>query len=380
MSKKITLSFYCLLFVALASAQKASMKGLIEDTTANQKLVNTTISLLRAKDSTLYKFTRSKQGGLFEFNDLDSGKYVLMITHNRYADYFDTLSIQTNTTKDLGSVMMTLEANLLADVTVRTKIAAMRMRGDTLEYAADSFHVRQGASVEDLLKILPGIQVDKDGNITAQGEKVQKVLVDGEEFFGDDPTVATKNLQADVLKSVQVFDKKSDQAEFTGIDDGQKTKTLNLKLKDDKKKGYFGKLDVGGGTDNRWNNSAMINDFKAKKKLSAYVIMSSTGKTGLDWNESSSYGSGNNMQYDDDFGGFYVNNNDDFGGGNYYGDGVPKSWAAGLNFGNKFNDDKQNLNGSYRFNKLSTVSEGNTFSQSILPDSLFYNRGIINQF
>ena len=374
MSKKLILSFYCLLLVAFASAQKASMKGIIEDTTANQKLVNTTISLLRAKDSTLYKFTRSKQGGLFELNDLDSGKYVLMITHNRYADYFDTLSIQTNTTKDLGSVMMTLEANLLADVTVRTKIAAMRMRGDTLEYAADSFHVRQGASVEDLLKILPGIQVDKDGNITAQGEKVQKVLVDGEEFFGDDPTVATKNLQADVLKSVQVFDKKSDQAEFTGIDDGQKTKTLNLKLKDDKKKGYFGKLDVGGGTDNRWNNSAMINDFKGKKKLSAYAIMSSTGKTGLDWNESSSYGSGNNLQYDDDFGGFYVNNNDDFGGGNYYGDGVPKSWAAGLNFGNKFNDDKQNLNGSYRFNKLSTVSEGNTFSQSILPDSLFYNR------
>ena len=104
----------------------------------------------------------------------------------------------------------------------------MRMKGDTLEYAADSFHVREGASVEDLLKILPGIQVDKSGNITAQGEQVKKVLVDGEEFFGDDPTVATQNLQADAVKSVQVFDKKSDQAEFTGIDDGNKTKPLTL--------------------------------------------------------------------------------------------------------------------------------------------------------
>jgi hypothetical protein len=211
----------------------------------------------------------------------------------------------SNEAKDLGNVMMTLEANLLADVTVRTKIAAMRMKGDTLSYAADSFHVRQGASVEDLLKVLPGIQVDKSGNITAQGEKVQKVLVDGEEFFGDDPTVATQNLQADALKEVQVFDKKSDQAEFSGIDDGQKTKTINLKLKDDKKKGYFGKLDVGAGTDERWNNAGMINDFKGKKKISAYGIMSSTGRTGLNWDEQNSYGeSGGGLEFNDDFGGF----------------------------------------------------------------------------
>jgi outer membrane beta-barrel protein len=373
MNKNLTLLFFCLFFSFIASAQKASLKGVIEDTTAKEKLVNTSIALLNAKDSTLYKFTRSKPGGLFEIDNVDTGKYVLMITHNRYADYLDTFSIHTGEGKNLGNIMMTLEANLLADVTVRTKIAAMRMKGDTLEYAADSFHVRQGASVEDLLKVLPGIQVDKDGNITAQGEKVQKVLVDGEEFFGDDPTVATKNLQADALKSVQVFDKKSDQAEFTGIDDGQKTKTLNLKLKDDKKKGYFGKLDIGGGLDNRWNNSAMINDFKGKKKLSAYGIMSSTGKTGLNWDERNSYGSGSDLQYDDDFGSFYTTGGDEFSGGDYYGDGVPKSWAAGLNFGNKFNDDKQNFNGSYRFNKISTLSEGNTYSQSILPDSLFYN-------
>ena len=173
---------------------------------------------------------------------------------------------------------------------------------------------------------------------------------------------------------MQVFDKKSDQAEFTGIDDGEKTKTINLKLKDDKKKGYFGKLDVGGGTDDRWNNSGMINDFKGKKKVSAYGIMSSTGKTGLGWDERNSYGSGNDIQYDDDFGGFYIDGGgDEFSNGNFYGEGVPKSWAAGINFGNKFNDDKQNLNGSYRFNKITTVGDGNTFSQSILPDSLFYN-------
>ncbi len=371
--KRNSILLFFLFFSIYASAQKATLKGATIDTSENVKLVNTTITLLRSQDSTLYKFTRSKEGGTFEIDDLDTGKYVLMITRNRYADYFDVLSFAPGETKNIGNVMLTTEANLLADVEVRTRIAAMRMKGDTLEFTADSFHVRQGASVEDLLKVLPGIQVDKDGNITAQGEKVQKVLVDGEEFFGDDPTVATKNLQADALKSVQVFDKKSDQAEFTGIDDGEKTKTINLKLKEDKKKGYFGKLDVGGGTDSRWNNSAMINNFKGKKKISAYGIMSSTGKTGLNWDEQSSYGSGTSLQYDDDFGGYYIDGGDDFSGGSYYGEGVPKSWAGGINFGDKFNDDKQNFNGSYRFNKLNTSGEGSTYSQSILPDSMFYN-------
>src|ERR1041385_3792349 len=280
--------FSLLILIEFSTAQNATLKGTIVDTTNKKNLFNTTITLLRAKDSALYKFTRSRDNGAFELNNLDSGNYVLMITHSSYADYLDAFSLQLNESKDLGNVMMTLEANLLADVTVRTKIAAMRMKGDTLSYAADSFHVREGASVEDLLKILPGIQVDKSGNITAQGEKVQKVLVDGEEFFGDDPTVATQNLQADAVKEVQVFDKKSDQAEFTGIDDGDKTKTINLKLKEDKKKGYFGKVDAGAGTDERWNNSAMINDFKGKKKLSAYGIMSSTGRTGLNWDEQGS--------------------------------------------------------------------------------------------
>ena len=204
MIKIVTLVIFVFLF-QLVSAQDArlsggqgSIKGVITDTINKRNLVNTTITLLRAKDSALYKFTRSKEGGIFQLNNLDSGRYILMITHSTYADYHDAFSLQPNESKDLGNVMMTLEANLLADVTVRAQIAAMRMKGDTLSYAADSFHVREGASVEDLLKILPGIQVDKDGNITAQGEKVQKVLVDGEEFL-----VTIQRLQRKIYRLTQ---------------------------------------------------------------------------------------------------------------------------------------------------------------------------------
>jgi hypothetical protein len=271
---------------------------------------------------------------------------------------------------------MVTKAHLLEDVVVRQKIAAMRMRGDTLEYRADSFRVREGATVEEMLKILPGIQVDKAGNITAQGERVQKVLVDGEEFFGNDPTVATQNLQADAVEKVQVFDKKSEQSEFTGIDDGERTKTINLTLKEDKKKGYFGKLEAGVGTNNTWNNTGMINDFKSKRKLSAYGLMSSTGKTGLNWEENNQYGGGSVPEMDEDFGGFFFfsGNDDELSSDQYYGEGIPKSWGGGLNYSNKFNEEKNILNGSYRFNKISSTGRGNTLVQSVLPDSAFFNQ------
>lgn len=373
--KIITLILIFFLTIFQLSAQNSQIKGVITDTTSKENLFNAVIALLRAKDSVLYKFSRSKQDGTFEISNIDSGKYVMLITYNRYADYVDAFFTDGTSSKDFGSVMMTLKEHLLQDVVIRQKIAAIRMKGDTLEFNADSFKVREGASTEDLLKTLPGIQVDKDGNITAQGEKIQKVMVDGEEFFGDDPTLATQNIQADAIDKVQVFDKKSDQAAFTGIDDGTKTKTINLTLKEDKKKGYFGKLDVGGGLNDRWSNTAMINDFKGKKKVSAYGIMSSTGRTGLNWEERESYGSGGGPEYNDDFGGFmfYSNNEDEFDNSSYYGNGVPKSWSGGVNFSNKFNEDKQNFNGSYRFNKINTSGSGSSFSQSILPDSVFYN-------
>ena len=373
--KKLTLLFF---FVASCSlsvyAQHASINGIIRDTINKENLGNTVISLLRAKDSVLANFTRSKADGSFTINQIDSGKYVLLVTYPRFADYLDNIYLTDTSQIHLGNIQMTLLANLLQEVVVRQQIAAIRIKGDTLEFKADSFKVREGAAVEDMLKKLPGIQVDKDGKITAQGEKVEKVLVDGEEFFGDDPTIATKNIQADAIDKVQVFDKKSYQATFTGIDDGVKKKTINLTLKEDKKKGYFGKIDLGGGLHDRWNNSAMFNRFRAKKKISAYGIMSSTGKTGLDWQENNQYGSGDgNMEFSDDM--IFINNanQDELSSGSYYGQGLPKSWAGGLQFSNKFDADKQNINGSYRFNKLTSEGAGSTISQSILPDTVFFN-------
>ncbi len=284
MKKCFTFLLAAFLITLTASAQKSSIKGIITDTSSKQNLANTTITLLHAKDSILYKFTRSNERGSFTLKNLDSGKYVLLISYPQYADFVDQLSITDTSKIDLGKISMILKANLLQDVIVRTG-AAIRIKGDTTEFAADSFKVQPNATVEDLLKKLPGIQIDKNGNITAQGEKVQKVLVDGEEFFGDDPTLVTQNLRADMVDKVQLYDKKSDQAAFTGIDDGQKQKTINLKLKDSKKNGYFGKANLSAGTNGYHDSQLMFNDFKNKQKFAFYGIVSNTGTSGLNWQD-----------------------------------------------------------------------------------------------
>ncbi|HWC52347.1 MAG TPA: outer membrane beta-barrel protein, partial [Chitinophagaceae bacterium] len=356
-------------------AQTSSIKGTITDTVEKRNLVNSVVALLQSKDSVLVKFTRSDKDGHFNLTGLKDGKYILMVTHPYMGDYFDQVEAQSNNTTDLGNIFLIPKSKLLAEVIIKTG-APIRVKGDTTIYTADSFKVRPGANVEELLRRLPGIQVDKNGQITAMGEKVKKVLVDGEEFFGSDPGIATKNLRADAVKEVQVFDKKSDQAEFTGIDDGVRDKTINLKMKE--MKGYFGKVEVAGGLKNKFNNDAMINSFKAKRKLAAYGIMSNTGQTNLDWQDAQNYGGGSdNVQVMDD-GGIAIFG----GGGDYYNNsnGIPQNWNGGLHYSNKFDHDRQSLNSSYKFSKINAVGTNTTFSKTFLPDTSWTTNSNNNNF
>lgn len=375
--KKLSALLLSFAIICAANAQSNSIKGTVIDTLNKVNLANSSVSVLRAKDSVLVKSTRTDKDGNFQLQHLPAGQHIVMITYPAFADYFESVDLSANPATDIGNVRLTLKSKLLEDVMVRTRIAAVRLKGDTIEYKADSFKVSAGASVEEMLRKLPGLQVDKDGNITAQGTKIEKVLVDGEEFFGDDPTMATRNLQADAIDKVQVFDKKSDQAAFTGIDDGQSKKTLNLTLKEERKTGYFGKAELKAGLNDTWSNSVMLNAFKGKRKLSGYGIMSSTGTTGLNWGDRDNYGGGSNMEYNADEGYFMISGGgDEFdnGGGTFGGEGIPKSWSSGLNYSNKYNRDKVILNGSYRYNKLNNDGGGSTFTQTILPDTVFFNR------
>jgi hypothetical protein len=366
----------CLVSLSAMAQNKYSVKGTVADTVVNVNLVNTTVCLLNAKDSTLYKYTRVNANGGFRMDDLKKGRFILMVSYPDYADYIDHFNLDSiKSDVDFGKIAMILKERLLHEVMIKGKKDAIKIKGDTTEFNASSFVIQPNAKVEDLLKQLPGIQVDKDGKITAQGQTVNKVLVDGEEFFGDDPTLVTKNIRADMVDKVQLYDKKSDQATFTGIDDGVKNKTINLKLKEDKKNGYFGKVTAGIGNDGYYEGQGAYNKFVGKQKFSAYGTIGNDGKTGLSWQDNSKYSSSDNsgMQFTDD-GGIYITSNgrDEFESfsGTYNGQGLPLARTGGAHYDSKWNADKQSINTNYKIGYLAVNGANNTLTQNNLPDTV----------
>lgn len=343
-----------LLFSISSFSQKGTLSGRVNDLEKNP-VENAVIALITPKDSILYRFTRSDKEGKFLIKNIKSGKYILSISNSLFADYVDEVEIKENE-NNLETIGLFSKSKLIEEVII--KGGSIRIKGDTTSYRAGDYKVDVNANVEELLKKLPGIQVDKNGEIKAMGESVKKVLVDGEEFFGDDPGMATKNLRADAVKTVQVFDKKSDQAEFTGIDDGKSQKTINLKLKEDKKKGRFGKIDNSAGPledqDPRYNSNLMLSAFKGKRKISAFLLNGNTGQDGLDWEDSDKFGGENSdvtMNMDDDGNVSYQwigGNNDDEPQVDTQ-NGFINNTNAGLHYNNKWND-KQTLNLSPKFN------------------------------
>ncbi|QPH37791.1 outer membrane beta-barrel family protein [Pedobacter endophyticus] len=373
--KKLLLSvcFLILISTVVKAQSTHTIKGRTIDTASTTLLAGTSVAILNAKDSTLVKFTRTTDNGLFEINGVKPGKFILLVSYPKYADFVDQFTLDsTNSVKDFGKINLTGKAQLLADVIIKGNRAGIKIKGDTTEFDPRAYNIEPNSKVEDLIKQFPGIQVDKDGKITAQGETITKVLVDGEEFFGDDPTLVTKNLRADMVDKIQLYDKKSDQATFTGIDDGQKTKTLNVQLKEDKKNGYFGKVEGGIATDKYYSGQAMFNRFWGKKKFSAYGITGNTGQVGLGWGDADKYG-GNSFQVSDDGGIYFTGGGDDDfegWGGQYNGEGIPVARTGGLHFDNKWNKDKESLNVNYKIGSIRLTGDRDDINQQNLTTSI----------
>jgi hypothetical protein len=375
MKKLLLFCVIAIIALQLKAQNLPSIKGKIVDTTSSALLTDATISLLNVKDSTLVKFTRATENGSFELGNLKKGKFILLITYPKYADFFDQITLDsTKLSIDYGKISLTGKANLLADVIIKGKKAAIKIKGDTTEFDPSAYNIEPNAKVEDLLKQFPGIQVDKDGKITAQGKTVTKVLVDGEEFFGDDPTLVTKNLRADMVSKVQLYDKKSDQASFTGIDDGVKDKTLNIQLKEDMKKGYFGKAIASAGTRDFYAGQLMFNKFSGKKKFSMYGILGNNGTTGLSWRDSEKYSS-SSLESSDDGMMYFSSGDDDLDSfdGQYSGQGIPLVRNGGLHFDNKFNNDKESINTNYKIGSIRVKGEGSNLSQNTVSPTNFFN-------
>jgi len=263
----ITLMF---VFASHYSYSQFELKGSVLNT-ENEPLIGATVVILEKADSTMYAFALTNDDGQYVMEDIEKGEYILQVSYVAHNNYSKVLECAWDGTSiDLAPVVLSESTELLQEITIEAEHIPMGLRGDTLSYNAAAFKTRPNASVEDLLKKLPGIEVDRDGSIKAQGEDVENVLVDGKEFFGSDPKMATKNLEAEAVDQVEVYDKQSEIAEFTGIDDGNEEKTINLKLKEEFKKGGFGNVDAAGGTEDRYTGK--LNYFRFSPTLQASVI------------------------------------------------------------------------------------------------------------
>jgi hypothetical protein len=366
--KSLALTLFSFLISFATFAQLSSIKGSVKDTTEKKVLYLASVNVLRAKDSVLVKTVRTSNNGEFNIASLPVGNYIVMVSYPQYADFTDKITVGAAPT--VLNIAIDTKAHILKEVIVKNTVSAIRVKGDTTEYKADSFYVTPNADVQELLKKMPGIQVNARGEITAQGEKVNKVLVDGEEFFSDDPAVVTKNLRADVVDKVQVFDKKSDQAVFTGIDDGQKSKTINLQLKEDKKNGFFGKAEAGSNFNQFGNGKLMTNAFKGKRKIAGYVTTDNTKFDNLNWDEAQNYGDGSGMVTEFGDGGMsmIMTSGDGEEGGST---GFPNQQSAGATYSNKF--DKGSVNTSAQYNRLIVNGLTSSYSKTILPTNSIVN-------
>lgn len=251
-----------------------------------------TVALLKPVDSTLAFFAITNASGHFEIKNVKQNDYLLQVSYIGCEMYYRQIKVPVNAGNDLGLIVVKTTPINLKEVQITGEHVPLWLKGDTLEYNVSAFKTKPDAVAEDLLRKLPGVEVDRAGNIKAMGEDVRKVMVDGKEFFGNDPKVATKNVPVDAIKRVQVYDKKSDESEFTGINDGSRDKTVNLVLKDDKKNGTFGDISGGAGTGDHYKAGAKAFRFSAKNQMAGLGMLNNINQFGFSFDDYLNFGGG----------------------------------------------------------------------------------------
>jgi hypothetical protein len=366
-----------------------SVQGQITDSTSHQILSDASVTVTNTADSSNAGFSVTDRSGKFRITGLEKGSYRINISFQGYEMIVKRFSIDdTHSQADLGTIYLKKASQTLQEVIVERP--PIEVKEDTVEYNASAFKVKPNAYAEDVLKKLPGVQVDQDGNVTAQGEQVQKVYVDGKEFFGTDPKLATKNITADMIESVQVFDDMSDQAKFTKIDDGSRQKALNIKLKKDKKTGYFGRASAGYGTNDRYAGTLSFNRFNGDERFS--IIGGSNNVNLQNFNFSDIITSMGGYGARNSGGGGFGGGGGRRGGGGYRGGsaglstsigtgsgatGITQSTSGGLNYNNKFGN-KFLVTGSYFFSRSNKALDQSSFMQSFFPGDSSSNQSSIS--
>ncbi len=344
----LVIAVSCMLPLA---AHDAVINGVLVDSQDTTELIEATVKLLMTnKDSTMVKGTTTNMNGVFNIKGVKPGKYLVRFSYLGYNDLIKHVTVgEDGRDVNMGVVQMDPNTIMLKETVVMGVKSPIVVKEDTIEFNADTYKTQANAVVEDLLKRLPGVEVGTDGKITANGKEVKKILIDGKEFFSDDPTVASKNIPADMINKLQIVDRKSDLARLTGVDDGDDETVINLTVKKGMNNGWFGTVNAGYGTDKRYAGNVMINHFR-------------------DGNQFTILGGGNNV------------NNLGFGDGasgrfqRFGGDrGVTTSQYAGINFnvGSK-EDEHFRVGGDIMYSHSDRDTRTRTARQNLLTDSVSY--------
>jgi hypothetical protein len=360
----------CLLLVSYVGfAQNLTIQGSLKDSIANRALNSATVSLVYAKDSSLVSFSRTNEAGAFNFKNVAPGNYLISVSYVGYVPKWVPVITGTEKTVEMGLIYMN-DVNTMSTVTVTARRPPVVINGDSVEFNSENFKTAPNAVVEDLLKKMPGMEVDKAGGITVNGKKVTKVFVNGKEFFTGDPVMATKNLPADAVDKIQVYDRKSDQAMFTGIDDGSEETAINLKLKKDRNKSTFGKLNGGAGTPSVFDLQGNVNVINNDEQLSAIGGANNTNRQNFS-NRNIINFSGGGGGRPGAGGGVTVNFSGGSGETDANAQGIADTYSIGGNYSNIFNDKKTEFNANLSVSDVTRNNISSSFTQNLTPGNAF---------
>jgi hypothetical protein len=372
-SKIAVCILFILFFQKISFSQQMQIEGNIIDTNTHTGVKNVKAFLVNMRDSIIQAHRTTDENGNFQFSNIPLDTFRMILEHPKYETReLIFLGHENNYTFELKDLVLFERGKKMEEITIFAYKDPVYYKGDTLVYIADSFKTRPNAVVEDLLKKLPGITVESDGSIKSQGKNVARVYVDGDEFFGSDATLATKNLAASSIETVQVYETALPNSEAGD----EKVQVIDLKLKDEAKKGYFGKASFGTDFNRFYEGQLLANKFNKKQKISVYFLSANTTKSALTWSEANEYGvqQGGAYNYNAETDSWEVNDNfissDDgfplmFKSGFYYTDQVSKKLKIGAN---------------YTYNDFRKSTENTSNSTFFLPDTTYSNRSVNKDF
>lgn len=364
------IAFFLFFLLLTANAQSQikpfEITGQIVTNDTGEPLESATVYLERERDSTLNTYTISDKNGNFILSGRTYEEELsLFVSYVGYAPHKEVVVINADKIHLDAPVALVLNSNALDEIVIRS-VAPITIKKDTLEFNAASFKTRAGATVEDLLKELPGVEVDLEGNITVNGKPVNKLLVNGKPFFGDDPTIATRNLTKEMIEKVQVMDTKTDAEAFTDEEGDQENKTVNLTISDEKNKGTFGRLSAGGGTDKRFEYAGILNRFDGDRRLSVLGGGNNTNSPGFSFGEIQKMFGGGNRVMMSSSGGFQIDDKV-FG----FGKGIVNSRNAGGSYADAYGE-KIDLSADYFYSGANSVDDETIERENIFPDTRFF--------